>query len=49
MKRNSKSVVPVIAAAIVALLAAGCVSVPAGDYTEDHAETFLPVDRGTGG
>ena len=47
MKRNSKSVVSVIAAAIVALLAAGCVSVP-GDYAEGHVETFLPVDRGTG-
>ena len=47
MKRNSKSAVSVIAAAIVALLAAGCVSVP-GDYAEDPVETFLPVDRGTG-
>ena len=28
MKRNSKSVVSVIAAAVVALLAAGCVTVP---------------------
>ena len=46
MKRNSK-VLSVIAAAIVALLAAGCVSVP-GDYAEDHVETFMPVDRGTG-
>ncbi|HWL72793.1 MAG TPA: hypothetical protein VNQ74_02835 [Burkholderiaceae bacterium] len=47
MKRNSKSVVSFIAAAVVALLAAGCVSVP-GDYAEDRAETFMPVDRGTG-
>ena len=47
MKRNSKSVVSVIAAAVIALLAAGCVSVP-GDYSEDHVETFMPVDRGTG-
>jgi hypothetical protein len=48
MKRNSKSVVSLIAAAVVALLAAGCVTVPAGDYAEDHVESFLPVDRGTG-
>jgi hypothetical protein len=46
MKRNSK-VLSVITAAVIALLAAGCVSVP-GDYAEDHVETFLPVDRGTG-
>ena len=47
MKRNSKSVVSLVAAAVLALLAAGCVSVP-GDYAEDHVETFMPVDRGTG-
>ena len=48
MKRNSKSVMSVIAAAVVALLAAGCVTVPAGEFAEDHVETYLPVDRGTG-
>ena len=49
MKRNeSKSVKSVIAAAVVALLAAGCVTVPSGDFAEDHVETYLPVDRGTG-
>ena len=47
MKRNSKSVVSAIAAAVIALLAAGCVTVP-GDYAEDNVETFMPVDRGTG-
>jgi predicted small secreted protein len=47
MKRNSKSVMSVIAAAVVALLAAGCVTVPGA--SEDHGETFsMPVDRGTG-
>ena len=34
MKRNSKSVVSVIAAAVIALLAAGCVTVPSGDFAE---------------
>ena len=47
MKSNSKSVVSVIAAAVIAVLAAGCVSVP-GEYAGDHGETFMPVDRGTG-
>ena len=47
MKRNSKSVVSVIAAAVIALLAAGCVTVP-GEYAQDNVETFMPVDRGTG-
>jgi hypothetical protein len=47
MKRNSKSVVSVIAAAVVALLAAGCVTVPG--ESEDLGETYsMPVDRGTG-
>jgi len=48
MKRNSKSVVSVIAAAIVALLATGCVTVPSGEFADDHGESYLPVDRGTG-
>ena len=48
MKSKSKSVVSIIAAAVVALLATGCVTVPAGDFAEDHVETYLPVDRGTG-
>jgi hypothetical protein len=47
MKRNSKSVVSVIAAAVVALFAAGCVTVP-GAFAEDNLQTYLPVDRGTG-
>jgi hypothetical protein len=48
MKRNeSKSVVSVIAAAVIALLAAGCVTVPSGDFAEGQ-ESYLPVDRGTG-
>ena len=46
MKRNSK-VLSVIAAAVIALLAAGCVTVPSGDFAEDQ-ESYLPVDRGTG-
>ena len=46
MKRNSK-VLSVIAAAVVALLAAGCVTVP-GD-SEGLGETYsMPVDQGTG-
>lgn len=49
MNRNSKSVVSVIAAAVIALLAAGCVSVPSGEFAEGVGETYsLPVDRGTG-
>jgi hypothetical protein len=49
MKRNeSKSVVSVIAAAVIALLAAGCVTVPSGDFAEDQVETYMPIDRGTG-
>ena len=40
MKRNSKSVVSVIAAAIVAFLAAGCVTVPSADLTEDQVEIY---------
>jgi hypothetical protein len=48
MKRNESKVLSVIAAAVITLLAAGCVSVPSGDFAEDHAETYLPVDRGTG-
>jgi hypothetical protein len=47
MNRNSKSVVSVIAAALIAMLASGCVSVP-GEFGEGNAETFMPVDRGTG-
>ena len=46
MKRNSKSVLSVIAAAVIALLA-GCVTVPSGDFAEGQ-ESYLPVDRGTG-
>ena len=46
MKRNSKSVVSVVAAALIALLA-GCVTVPSGDFAEGQ-ESYLPVDRGTG-
>lgn len=43
----NRNVLSVITAAIVAVLAAGCVSVPSGEFA-DHAETYLPVDRGTG-
>lgn len=44
---NRKSVISVIAAAVIAL-AAGCVSVPSSDFAEGQAETYMPVDRGTG-
>ena len=44
MKRNSKSVVSVIAAAVIALLAAGCVTVPG--ESEDHER---PTCRSTVG
>jgi hypothetical protein len=47
MKRNESKVLSVIAAAVITLLAAGCVTVP-GDFAEDNIETYLPVDRGTG-
>ena len=40
MKRNSKSVVSVIAAAVFALFAAGCVTVPSADLTEDQVEIY---------
>ncbi len=40
MNRNSKSVVSVIAAAVIALLAAGCVTVPLADLTEDQVEIY---------
>lgn len=47
MKRNESKVLSVIAAAVVALLAAGCVTVP-GD-SEFVGEAYsMPVDRGTG-
>ena len=40
MKRNgSKSVVSVIAAAVIALLAAGCVTVPSGAFTQDQVKS----------
>ena len=39
MKRNSK-VLSVIAAAVIALLAAGCVTVPSADFTEDQVEIY---------
>jgi len=39
MKRNSK-VLSVIAAAVVALLAAGCVTVPSADFTQDQVEIY---------
>jgi hypothetical protein len=49
MKRNeSKSVLSVIAAAVVALVAAGCASVPSADFASDHIQVEMPVDRGTG-
>jgi hypothetical protein len=48
MKRNESKVLSVIAAAVIALLAAGCVTVPSADFAEDNLETYLPVDRGTG-
>jgi hypothetical protein len=38
MKRNS--VMSVIAAAVVALLAAGCVTVPSTDLSEDQVEIY---------
>jgi hypothetical protein len=47
MKRNESKVLSVIAAAVIALLAAGCVTVPSGDFAEGQ-ESYLPVDRGTG-
>ena len=47
MKRNESKVLSVIAAAVFALLAAGCVTVPSGDFAEGQ-ESYLPVDRGTG-
>ncbi len=40
MNRNSKSAVSVIAAAVIALLAAGCVTVPSADLTEDQVEIY---------
>ena len=40
MKRNSRSVVSVIAAAVIALLAAGCVTVPSVDFTQDQVEIY---------
>lgn len=40
MKRNSKSVVSAIAAAVIALLAAGCVTVPSADFSEDQVEIY---------
>ena len=40
MKRNSKSVMSVIAAAVFALFAAGCVTVPSADLTEDQVEIY---------
>ena len=40
MKRNSKSVVTFIAAAVIALLAAGCVTVPSADFTQDQVEIY---------
>ncbi len=48
MKRNSKSVVSVIATAVIALFAAGCVTVPAGDFADSYVQAEMPVDRGTG-
>jgi starvation-inducible outer membrane lipoprotein len=39
MKRNSK-VLSVIAAAVIALLAAGCVTVPSADFTQDQVEIY---------
>ena len=39
MKRNSK-VLSVIAAAVFALLAAGCVTVPSADLTQDQVEIY---------
>ena len=48
MNRNSKSVVSVIAAAVIALLAAGCVTVPSGEFAGEQIEANMPVDRGTG-
>ena len=49
MNRNSKSVVSVIAAALITLFAAGCVTVPSGDFAEGVGEAYsMPVDGGTG-
>jgi len=49
MKRNeSKTVFSVIAAAIVALAAAGCASVPSTEFASDHVQVDMPIDRGTG-
>ena len=41
MKRNESKVLSVIAAAVFALLAAGCVTVPSSaDLTEDQVEIY---------
>ena len=41
MKRNaSKSVVSVIVAALIALLAAACVTVPSADFTQEQVEIY---------
>ena len=40
MKRNETKVLSVIAAAVIALLAAGCVTVPSAEFTEDQIEIY---------
>jgi hypothetical protein len=40
MKRNESKVLSVIAAAVIALLAAGCVTVPSADLTPDQVEIY---------
>ena len=47
MKRNgSKSVVSVIAAAVIALLAAGCVTVPSGDSPKTKLKSTRVPKKG---
>lgn len=47
MKRSESKVLSVIAAAVVALLAAGCVTVPGNSEFAGEAYS-MPVDHGTG-
>ncbi len=47
MKRNNKSVLSVIAAAVFALVT-GCASVGSADLAADEFHVDMPVDRGTG-
>lgn len=51
MKRNeSKSIISLVVAAVFALLAAGCASVPFAEVAsvDEFFVDYLPLDRGTG-